>query len=427
MQESLAAARRLISARRFQQAAQLLTEVCAAAPDSLDPWTLLGLCLMAQEKRQELFALIELRQQQGNDGLELFYDCLALSIDLLDRPLVLKTIAETPRNSLLYVVALFLSGTIAACDGEVDRGIAEIKLAGRAAAPFHEHFDKDNYLQHILLDGKILEGSEAMAELEAMERKALLDAYGKLQEGIEFRSKPSHPIAAPFIFLSACDERYLDRFGATVTQALDRTGIRTVYHLHVVDPTPRLESKLAELGAGCANLDLQYSSESCRDDAAQGWSRACYYSCSRLVRLPEILAHYRRDVFMWDVDIAGVRGLDRLVAAMAGYDLGYFEMKYTIPTLLCHMAAAYFANTPATRRLAELTCRFILAKLPRAAFWTLDQASVFCASRYLQARCPEFRINSFTRSPGVKFYDIVDVAGSVDEKRRLRGTAGQAA
>jgi hypothetical protein len=427
MEEDLAAAKDLMSERRFGDAARLLSGICRSGSAPRDAWTMLGICLVAEEKHRELFALIELRQRQESDGLDLFHDSLWLAIDLAGRSPVLKTIAETPRNSLLYIPALFVSGAIAACDGEADRGIAEMKLASEAAGSFMEHFGKkDSYLQHVLVDGHILEGSQRMAEIEATARNALFDVYAKLQERIEFRSAPARAPQAPFVFFSACDQRHLDRFGAMVTQALDRTNSPTVFHLHIVDPSPRIGAQIAELQSRCSTIDLQYSIERCRDDSAQGWPRACYYSCSRLVRLPEILAHYGRDVFMWDIDIETVLGLDRLVEGMDGYDLGYFERKYTVPTLLCAMGAVYFANSPATRRLADLVCKFILSKLQRASFWTLDQAAIFCASRYIQARCPEFRINDFARSLGVTYQDIVSDAGSLEEKRRMRETAGRA-
>lgn len=414
----------LIRERRYDEAAQRLTQLCAGGASSRGPWAMLAICLAALERRREVFALVELRQQRAGDGLELFYDCISSARGLIERAPLLRLIAETPGNSLLFIVAQFFAGVLAASDGDVEGGIDQIRLAGAAACAFLDKFRDDPYLRLIPMEAAKLEDAAGVAAIEAADRGGLFAAYGKLQERIELPSAGGTAPQAGFVFLSSCDERYLDRFGASVTKALDETGVRTVYHLHVVDPSPEIGTKIDRLQAQCSSLDLRYSVEHCRDDSPPGPRHASYYACARLVRLPEILAHYGRDVFMWDMDTSGIRNFDALPAAMPGFDLGYFEMKNTIPSLVCHLAAAYFTNSAATRQLADLLVKYVLAKLPKAPFWILDQAALFCTTRYMLGSRADFRINDFSTHPGGDFYDVVEVAGSSEEKRRMRDAAG---
>lgn len=415
---------RLVGEHRYEQAAELLARIGGESGTSRRPWALFALRLAALDRFAELFHLIELRQQHAGDGLELFYECVSSARSLIGRAAALRLIAATPRDSLLSIVAQFFAGVLATMDGDVEGGIAQMKFAGTAACAFLDRFRVDPYLCSIPQAAALLEGSAAVAAIEAADRSALIAACGWLEETIELPAAGSAAPEARFVFLSSCDERYLDRFGASVTRALDETGARTLYHLHVVDPTPELPAKIARLQAGCAHLTLRYSTERCRGAGAPGPQRASYYACARLVRLPEILAHYRRDVFIWDVDVARVRRFDTLAGAMAGYDLGYFEMKDTTPSFVCHLACAYFADTPATRRLAGLVANYVLAKLPRSPFWMLDQSALYCATRYLAGSGAGLRIKDFWANPALGFYDLVDVAGSTEEKRHMRNTAG---
>lgn len=413
---------RLMRERRYPEAGAVLERLCDGA--ALWPWTALGICLVAEDKAAQLHALVERRQRQAGDGLKLFHSCLAHAVKEIGHAAILRVIAATPRNNLLFIVALFFAGIIAASDGDAERAIALFKTAGEQARPFAEHFARDPFLRAILVDPELLEGAEVMALVEATAWGDLFRALDGLSPAAAFHGPAVVAAGEKFIFFSACDERYLDRFGEMTTRALDATGARTIFHVHVVDPTPALPAKIARLRACCTTLDLRYSSERLALDWLAGDGRASYYACSRLVRLPEVFARYGRDVFMWDMDTAEVKDLPGLLAAMAGYDLGYFEMKDTLPSLICHLAVVYYAHTPASLRLAAVTAKYVLAKLGgRRQYWLLDQSSLYCTSRYLTRQLPDFRINDFNHRPGVGFYETIRPGGSATEKQNLRRTA----
>lgn len=420
---SYAKALALVGSRRFAEAKTILLEICGARPTALEPWTMLGLCSLAEGKFGELLAMTELRQRQAGDGLKLFHDCLCIALPWPDRSRLREMIVQTPADSALSIIAQYISGLIAALEGDVDRGVGGIINAAQLTAALPPPMAAESYIATIIAEAAILAPFSTMSALEERNHHQLMAAMGTVQTEA---TMPEHASAAassePFIFYSSCDERYLDRFGETAVRALDATGIRTIYHLHVVDPSPATAQKIAHLQTLCSSLALRYSTEVYRCEST-GYNRAEYYACSRLVRLPEIFALYGRDVFIWDVDTARVHNIRALTEAMRGHDLGYFRMKNTRLTLVCHLAAVYLTNTPASHRCADLIRNYILAKLPDASFWLLDQAAVYCSSEFLAAG-GALRIQDFSACPGGRFTDYVDIASSAAEKQGMRGVAG---
>jgi hypothetical protein len=415
----------LMRAQRYGDAIPLLIAACSASNANRESWVDLGRCLIETDQHAGLFRLIDKRQAIASDGLRLYHDCLIGLLTAGRREPLLRAIAATPRNSMLFVIALYVSGVIACQGTEAQRGIDEIKLASATAQSCAAHFESDPRLTAILHEGDVLESFETIATIEAMDRTALFAAADDIAPAALFSDAPLAPcVDAPFIFLAGCSEPYLDRFGAGIVAALDRVGVRTVLHFHVADPSPAIEHKLAVLRGTCRQLDLRLSTERYRHPRA-GYSRASFYACSRLIRLPEVFAHYDRDVMMWDMDVDAVHGVERLTAAMKDFDLGYFEMARQRPPLICHLAVAYFANNPAMRRCADLVSAFAVLKLRQTPYWLLDQSSLFCVSRFLQAQ-GALRINDFSGNPGGEFERTVVTAGSATEKQGMRNRAAAA-
>lgn len=420
--DALGNATRLMREGHYPEAMSLLMPLCEAPGAALAPWSALGICLIAEDKPSNFLGLVELRQTQRGDGLKLYYDCLLRALPDIDHRLIRRVVDATPGTSVLSIVASFAAGIIAIDAGDAERGIALLKAAGDLAARVSDQFEADPALLTVLVHPRVVEGAAVLRRIEATPWRAFFERHAGLARHATFHHLPERSGGEPFIFLAACDERYLDRFGEMTVRALAATGARTICHLHVVDPTPALAAKIDRLRDAGAPLELGYSTETL-GEAWEGYVRASYYACSRLIRLPEILARYRRDVFLWDMDTGAVKDLRALVAAMAGHDLGYYEMKNTTPSLICHLAAVYYANTPATSRLAEVTAKHVLSKFPDCGYWLLDQASLFSASRYLKSELPGFRIRDFNESPGVDFYDMVQPTGTPDEKQQMRRSA----
>ena len=411
----------LMSQRRYGEAVPLLIEICAAPEAGWRCWVDLGTCFIGMENHPAFFGFLELRQARAGDGPRLFHDCLTSMLNWSDPVPLRNVIATTPRGSPYFAIALYVVGLLS-CGDDARQGIEQTKAASQAAQDFAVQFEADPQLRTILHEGTLLETFETIAQLEADDRRELIEAFGCIEQEAVFGTTSAAPVDAPFVFLSSCDEPYLDRFGLTVAQALDRTGIGTVYHLHVVDPSCEIDAKVAAIRTQCRNLDVRYSTETYRSHQ-RGYARASFYACSRLIRMPEIFARYGRDIMMWDMDTEGVGDVSRLVDAMCAADLGYFEMKRTRPSLICHLAVVYFSNNAATRRCVDLIGKYAVAKLERTPYWLLDQASVFCVSRYLQA-ASALRLNDFSTRPGGTFESHVGIASTAPEKQAMRRRAG---
>ncbi|HEX3971831.1 MAG TPA: hypothetical protein VHX19_10935 [Stellaceae bacterium] len=414
-------AMKLIPQRRYDEAASLLIEICRANPGVGEPWTVLALCLLCLERYADLQDIIELRQRQAGDGLRLFNDSLGVALERSEHAAIRNVLAAVPSDSALTVVARYWAGLVAALDGEADRGIGLIHEAARLISALPPNLAQESFIATIATEACLLEPSTIVAEIEQADPQKLLAVFPGVAATLTPVIVPRDAATESFVFLSSCDQRYLEKFGETVVRALDATRARTVYHLHVIDPSPDVASIVARLQAGCSSLTLGYSTEA-YGGADQGYSRAEFYACGRLIRLPEIFALYDRDVFMWDVDTNAVNDFALVVAAMKGVDLGYFQMKNTRLTLVSHLATVFFANTPATQRLGRIIRNYILAKFPTSPFWLLDQASVYCAEKFLAGADPNFRFRDFAVT-GRDFAAAVDVASSAEEKQSMRKAA----
>jgi hypothetical protein len=412
----------LMRAQRYGDAIPLLIAACGAGDSGRACWVDLGRCLIETEQLAGFFRLVDQRQAIASDGLRLYHDCLAALLTAGRHALLRNVIGATPRNSALYIVGLYLSGLLACQGGEARRGIEEIKLASEVGQSCAALFQKDPMLSAILYEGDVLEPFETIARIEATDRSQIFGLSTDIAPNADFVAGAEAPrIDAPCIFLACCSEPYLDRFGAGLVAALDRAEMRTVLHFHVADPSPALATKIAGLRGMCRHLDIRYSTE-VYGHTREGYSRASFYACSRLIRLPEIFAQYDRDIMMWDMDASGVHGVDKLVAAMKGFDLGYFEMVNQRPPLICHLAVAYYANSAAMRRAASLISAYAVVKLHETPYWLLDQSSVFCVSRYLR-EIAGLRINDFGINPGGAFERYFDIEGSASEKQGMRNRA----
>jgi hypothetical protein len=413
----------LMRAQRYGDAIPLLVAACSVSEAARQCWVDLGRCLLETEQVPGFLRLVDKRQAIAADGLRLYHDCLAALLTGGRHGLLLNVIGATPRNSALYIVGLYLSGLLACQGAEARRGIEEIKLAAQVGQSCAALFESDPMLSAILHEGDVLEPFETIARLEATDRSQIFALSTDIAPQADFIAGGGEEprIDAPCIFLAGCSEPYLDRFGAGLAAALDRAEMRTVLHFHVADPSPALGAKIAALQDRCRHLDVRYSTEIYGHPRA-GYSRASFYACSRLIRLPEIFAQYDRDIMMWDMDASGVHHVDRLVAAMKGFDLGYFEMKNQRPPLICHLAVAYYANSAAMRRAAALISAYAVLKLHETPYWLLDQSSMFCVSRYLRD-IAGLRINNFSINPGGEFERYFDIEGSASEKQGMRNRA----
>ena len=190
----------------------------------------------------------------------------------------------------------------------------------------------------------------------------------------------------PILFASA-DAGYTTRFVDLIAGNLAARAPGTAFHLHVVNPTPESEAKVAravELTQGHLDFAVTRETVDLASFAAPGldplYAAKTYYSCARFLNLPRLIAHYRRPVLVCDIDLAPTRDprpwLDELAACDAGVNV---KIRYDFANKLL-ATMVYFGDTPAGRRYADLVagyCRHFLTT--RSATWTIDQVALHAA------------------------------------------------
>lgn len=179
------------------------------------------------------------------------------------------------------------------------------------------------------------------------------------------RGTPPDP-SRPLLF-AAGDGAYLTRFGPAYAAAAARQGVGV--QLHVVNPEPELEPLLEAL-AGRIYLTSEWS-------ALDGWdqrAQRAYYSCARLLVLPDVLKRQAGPVIMTDLDQLLLRDPapllhgeeDLALLRLPGHEFNF--LSYVSATL------AVFRPGPGARRFATTAAGLLRACLAeRAPQWHTDQ------------------------------------------------------
>lgn len=407
----------LLRQRRHREAGALLASMIAAAPGDRVAWTLLALAFALGREMPRLFGLIAARQTHFGDGLRFFHDFLSDRFQSGDDALIDAVAAATAENSTLAAVATYFAGCAAAARGDAPTAIASLSHASAIAACADGQFRGDRHLLAVLQDGLLLADDET---LDRLEHQVPINAAGLVPAAPTFAAAPFRPPAERFVFLAACNEPYLDRFGEGAIRALDAQGIPTIFHLHIVAPSDALPEKIARLRAMGRVIDVHYSSEHFDAAAAGARRSAIYYACSRFIHAQQIMDRYERDALICDIDVDDFGDIRRAAAIMERFDIGWFERARMPPPLTCSAGFVYLRRTGPTWRCNELLTKLIRQKLADCAFWTLDQAALYSVSRYMARRHPSFRIADFTRDIGVELETFLHSAGTAEEKWAIR-------
>lgn len=404
----------------YVEAGERYARIVAEAPGDREAWTYLALCFVHQQRHDRALALMEMRQRQAGDALGLFYDVLLALCR--DAGAAFDALTPgVPDNSALAILVRFFAGCRAARQDQPEAALRHLQAAAVGAQRCGPLFETEPKLQSVVSQGHIFADFAFVDGLARQSRDEILRAAPSLEPAIAFAPAPSLPPAAPFVFLASCNELYLERFGAVLVDALERCGIVTVLHLHVVDPGPAVAAKIAALQRRCRTITLGLSTERFRHARAGGYRSATYYACSRFLRAGEIAAQYDRDLLILDIDVSAIADLPPLVAAMRDHDVGYFDCGDVLPWLICRAALVYIRRSEEAARFNELMFKYIAAKIEQQGFWGLDQAAIYVVTRYLAVRHPPFRVAELSAALGTSLDTFAVTESSPAEKRRLRG------
>ncbi len=375
--------------------------------------------MLRQGATAQLLGLIELRQQQRKNALGLFYDALSECMRRGHGAAIPPLAASLPSNSALGVILGFFSGCLAARGDDWQRAIADLKTAAIGAQHCAALFADDPRLYSIQSQGHIFEDASFLEGVAAQSWSDVTGATHALRPALDVISCPT--TTAPFVYLVSCNPLYLRRFGETIAASCEGAGLATTPHFHIVDPDDDTETALRRLRARCDGVTIGWSSESYRVDDC-GYRRAGYYACARFLRAREVSDYYGRDVLILDADTEALGDVGKLVAGLQNADLGYFSCGDVLPWLLCRAAAVYIRHTGAGRAFMDLMRKFIAVKVEQEGFWGLDQAALYCASRYCADR-EGLRFLELSNALGFTLEQFARSASSDVEKQGLRKLA----
>jgi tetratricopeptide (TPR) repeat protein len=240
-----------------------------------------------------------------------------------------------------------------------------------AGARAHMMLDRVTDFSADFLDGLAAQGGAFAADLPAM---AL--------------PPPQGGCPGPVLLMS-CDSGYFDRFAFALAHSVSRNAAaRCALHFHIVNPDERVEAGLARMRAHFPDLPIALGSEQC--DVTRFFQPKAYYACARLLRLAQIMHHYRRPVMVIDIDLLVARGLGPLLQGLQDDDMAAPLMNTGRgePGELLSAACVYFAFTDAGLKAAALAGAYI-AHYARDGrlLWFIDQIALLaCVAQIREGR-----------------------------------------
>lgn len=184
-------------------------------------------------------------------------------------------------------------------------------------------------------------------------------------------------------FIVCGDARYVRLFAkAALGSVLTSSGLDAALHVHVVNP----ETETLDLLNGMresVGARLAWSCEWTNLDNLTQRQQRVYHTCARFLVLPDLLARYRRPVFMSDIDQLVVGNLGPLLADARQVDVGLFFNKCHSFNVLSVITATFllFQDTEQARDFAQTVADVLSERMcdPAGLSWHLDQAALACA------------------------------------------------
>ncbi len=184
-----------------------------------------------------------------------------------------------PHDRLLADWFRFLLGSLHLRFGDPQTAAAQLRAAARGVA----------FLRHIRLGDAFAERIAAVAGDPLRRYDAAFTMHTDAPPG-------SGVVAC------ACDAVYLRRFGHLFAAAIDAFATpECVIHFHVVAPDAETASQIAAVEAGLTHCRVGWSTEPLPVPLGPQDLRT-FYTCVRFLRLPDLIAAYRRPIVVADID-----------------------------------------------------------------------------------------------------------------------------
>ncbi|MEI8393223.1 MAG: hypothetical protein WCF85_00705 [Rhodospirillaceae bacterium] len=393
----------------------------ALAPERPTGWVYQALALFLDGKPEAVYRrlLPHCRRKTGYDCLLVLKDVFLLLAKLKAGDVILDAAAKAPLNELYSVIPTYFAACVLLERKLFEPGFALLTgfrarcLENLAALPTG---DSDGFMvlfRHALLvnDDSYLESDYFHDNLAANHARlsALSWSLIAAPEADDSRA----------VLAVSCDPRYAELFLPRFLESVDRFCSGRLVHLHLIDPA----SDPPVLPAALTRNRLAVTTETSGALKSSAW-----YASARFVRMEELLAHYRRPVVMYDIDIALLHPPELLEQAMAEADFGCFRMPRLDPGSVYQASVTAFRPTPAGLELSRLLRDLILSKmsLKHELLWLIDQACLYSAITSLADRAGRLRVADFTAELGMAIEDHVEFCDRNEEKLRLMKLASGA-
>ncbi|MBB3264861.1 tetratricopeptide (TPR) repeat protein [Azospirillum sp. OGB3] len=180
----------------------------------------------------------------------------------------------------LHAWALFLQGSLAVRLGDA----AAARDAFRRAEP---HLP---FLAHVPTGDGFARRVEALAPAADTESEAA------------FVPETLAPPGNGPVVVASCDSGYLERFGPLFLASLDRfSAPGQAAHLHILDPRPDTDARVAALQARLRHVRLGWSYET-SPAGLTPQARTTFYTFARFLRVPRLARLYRAPLLVADID-----------------------------------------------------------------------------------------------------------------------------
>lgn len=193
--------------------------------------------------------------------------------------------------------------------------------------------------------------------------------------------------AARFVVLVCSDSGYLLKYGFNFVNSFERNASGgKLLHLHVVDPEKESMAMLEKIRKELRPVSLAVTVSASPPGVRGGVRRNVYYSCSRFLLLPQLLAQYAVPIVCIDVDAIVENSLDGAVDWASRFDVALARREPLHSPWLDISAGLVVANpSVASGSYFERVRNYLLDFMERDAMpWHVDQAALYCVLRMME-------------------------------------------
>lgn len=324
---------------------------------------------------------------------EIILDCVLFLIDLgtVDASLLRRAALEWARPVLRIDPHSITAATTIAQYLYLK---GRTRLLGRLQKAFYTQFDDSIIKQHNKLRFWYVSRFDEDFFAALPEYATTITAFPSMY-GMGALEPPGRPDRG-VIFISG-DEVYFNRFGGFFLERLRRVDPMADVHLHIINPSSHSLEAAAGLKAGWAGR-LNVTVEQAQDFTRRYTDQAdvkTYFASVRFMRVAQLLPIYRTKILVIDIDTVLKRDLAPLMETRGCDAIVRYGNKMG-PTREYLAGAILFGWTDAALCYLQLMTRYLGHFLSgERAFWTLDQAVLYCCADVLRRR---------PRAPKIGFY-----------------------